>query len=273
MAIIKNHRLEYEVGQIDVTYPKNDKETYFGSVPVIVPNNWTPPKPPPQPGKMPVKGDLISLDEKQYRVLKINDTIAEVVAMYNSTDSQAFGSNNTYKGNALDTYCNETFYGTLSAAMKTAIVEKTFTQDEWTQTSDAGILIYNGTYVGFTSQSTVNYILGLSNAAYDTAISRKCYALSIQDVIDYLEVTTAMTSANTTLTNTNIWQMFWKQSTSPGSGTAYNILFRSAYKNLSTQVFRAFGRDGAILDGSATNAASVRPAFQIDLSKIDFKEV
>ena len=273
MAIIKNHRLEYEVGQIDVTYPKNDKETYFGSVPVIVPNNWTPPKPPPQPGKMPVKGDLISIDEKQYRVLKIDNTIAEVVAMYNSTESQAFGSNNTYKGNALDTYCNETFYGTLSATMKTAIVEKTFTQDEWTQTSDAGIPIYNGTYVGFSTQSTINYTLGLSNAAYDIAISRKCYALSIQDVIDYLEVTTTMTPANTTLTAANLWQMFWNQLTSPGSGNTYNILLSSAYRNLSTQVFRVFGRDGEILDGGATGVASVRPAFQIDLSKIDFKEV
>ena len=180
MVIIKNHRLEYEVGQIDVTYPKNDKETYFGSVPVIVPNNWTPPKPPPQPGKMPVKGDLISIDEKQYRVLKINDTIAEVVAMYNSTESQTFSVvNNTYAGSGLDDYCNDTFLRTLPETMQNAIVTKTFKQDRWFTGNMSGALAkYQG------KDTTENYTLSLILDSYGDSISRNCYALSIQDIID-----------------------------------------------------------------------------------------
>lgn len=41
---------------------------------------------------MPVKGDLITLDNKTYRVLKTEGSVAEVLAMYDSTDSQEFNT-------------------------------------------------------------------------------------------------------------------------------------------------------------------------------------
>ena len=43
MAIVTNGRLEYEMSEIDVTYPDVGKVTYRGSYPLIVPNTWTPP--------------------------------------------------------------------------------------------------------------------------------------------------------------------------------------------------------------------------------------
>ena len=267
MAIIKNHRLEYEVGQIDVTYPKNDKETYFGSVPVIVPNNWTPPKPPPQPGKMPVKGDLISIDKKQYRVLKIDNTIAEVVAMYNSTESQTFGTNNIYPGSGLDDYCNDTFLRTLPEAMQNAIVAKTFKQDRWiTGNMSSALAKYQGKY------GTENYIMSLLSDSYSDSISRNCYVLSIQDIIDYLEVTTAMTSADTTLTDENMWKMFWNQTDRPGSGATY-VLWLASATNAEAYGYTLGAYSGSFSTPETSKKYSIRPAFQIDLSKIDFKEV
>lgn len=48
---------------------------------------------PPAPGGMPSKGDLISIEGKQYRVLNIDGTIAELLAMYDATESVAFNAN------------------------------------------------------------------------------------------------------------------------------------------------------------------------------------
>lgn len=261
MAIIKNHRLEYEVGQIDVAYPKNDKETYFGSVPVIVPNNWT-------PWLGVKKGDLISLEGKQYRVLKKSGSIVEVLAMYDAGDT-TFGDSINYPGCTLDTYCDEVFYNNLSADMKNAIVEKNFSQDSWYAGTTLSDTQGNPIYQGKTDQET--YTLGLGSMAFGITISRRCYVLSVQDVIDYLEVTASMTSENTTLTNENVWKMFWNQTTSPG--LTYPWLRSAEAKEDTNFVYHIFGRFGKIdlIDASGTEA--VRPAFQIDLSKIDFKEV
>lgn len=46
MAIVTNGRLEYEMSEIDVTYPDVGKVTYRGSYPLIVSNQWRPEKPP-----------------------------------------------------------------------------------------------------------------------------------------------------------------------------------------------------------------------------------
>lgn len=215
---------------------------------------------------MPAKGDIITLDSKQYRVLKTEGTVAEVLAMYNASSSVAFDSasvyNNTYAGKSLDTYCNSTFYSGLSAAMKNAIVDKTFTQDSWKRdTSVPTPSHYTGKYRSST------YYLTLGDADFGTSITRHCYVLSVQDVLDYLGATTSMGISDTTLTDTNILQMFWNQTTSPGSTYPW---LRSAYASNSGYAFNVFGRYGH-LDYTHVDAAdAVRPAFQIDLSKISW---
>lgn len=45
--------------------------------------------------------------------------------MYNAGES-AYGNTQVYSGSTMDTYCNETFYGTLSINLKNAIVDKNF---------------------------------------------------------------------------------------------------------------------------------------------------
>lgn len=216
--------------------------------------------------EMPIKGDLITIENKQYRVLKINKTVAEVLAMYDSTTLQKFGSTQTYANSSLDVYLSQTFYNSLSSVMQAAIVAKTFQQDSWYWNSGtsggSGNPIYQGTY-----QTTNNYRLGLGNAAFGSSISRKCYVLSVQDVIDYLGVTTSMGSADTTLTSENVWKMFWNQTTSPGSTYPW---LRSARADFSGGAFRVNGFSGSLVYTLVDSSFAVRPALQIDLSKIEF---
>lgn len=224
---------------------------------------------------MPAKGDIITLDSKQYRVLKTEGTVAEVLEMYNSTTSQKFdtsGTSNVYANSDLDVYLSQTFYNSLSSAMQNAIVEKTFQQDSWYFSWTPGNTSGNPKYIGYASDND-DYEVSLGSATFGSSISRKCYVLSVQDVIDYLGVTPTMTTADTTLTPTNVWKMFWNQTTSPGStspGSTYPWL-RSASVTDSTLAF-GVRDDYGVLSGSLGIDADepVRPAFQIDLSKISW---
>lgn len=218
---------------------------------------------------MPVKGDLIMLEGKQYRVLKIDDTVAEVLAMYDASTSVAFdasGNSKVYANNSLDTYCNETFYNSLSMTMKNTIVAKTFQQDSWYYAPRVGDTSGNPKYIGHSLNGSVDYEVSLGPATFGTNISRKCYVLSIQDIIDYLEVIPSMTTTDTTLTDENVWKMFWNQATRPGS--VYPWL-RSADSDFKT-AFYIDGMSGEPISGSINNSRNVRPAFQIDLSKVDW---
>ena len=220
----------------------------------------------PEDPTMPVKGDIITMDSRQYRVLTITGKVAEVLAMYDASTSVKFDSasnyNNTYVGKSLDTYCNSTFYSGLSAAMKSAIVDKTFTQDSWNWSRSVPTPSH---YTGKYGSST--YYLTLANAAFGTSITRHCYVLSVQDVLDYLNATTSMGGSDTTLTDTNLWKMFWNQTTSVGSTYPW---LRSASADDSYSAFGVYGSYGYLDYSYVDLSRAVRPAFQIDLSKIEF---
>lgn len=215
--------------------------------------------------KQATKGDIITIEDKQYRILKMNGTVAEVVAMYDATSSQKFGSSQTYANSNLDTYCNTTFYNSLSSTMQTAIVAKTLQQDKWSRvdgtSGGTGTTIYQGVY-----QSTNNYRLGLVNATFGSSISRKCYALSVSDVLDYLAVTTSMSTADTTLISENVWKMFWNQTTTQDN----TVWLRTAYDNEAILAFRVNASRGDLDTYFYGTDFAVRPAFQIDLSKISW---
>lgn len=215
----------------------------------------------------PVKGDLITMNidgsDKQFRVLNANGSVAEVWGMANASDSQQFdASSQVYAGSALDTYLNETYYNTLTATAKAAIVDKTFTQDSW-YIDDSGNPIYQA-WKG--TQSTL-YQISLSSASFGNSITRHVYALSVQDVVDYLEATPQMTSENTTITMVNIMSAF--------SPSGFLIWLRTALAEQSNRacVMRGSGSStavGSITYNGVTQSLAVRPAFQIDLSQIDF---
>lgn len=225
---------------------------------------------------MPTKGDLINIDSKQYRVLKTEGTVAEVLATY-AAIVQPFGTTKTYANSDADTYCNTTFYNTLSKDMQNAIVTKTFIQDKWygggviggelDEGTGSGDPKYNGTYDWFDGDDwyTESYIVSLSNAQYGEAILRKIYLLSVQDIIDYLNVTSNMTASNTTLTGNNLHDLFGM--------TSEDILLSSApantyYENGQILVSIASGGQYFIDRSGVANKRTIYPAFQIDLSKI-----
>lgn len=197
-------------------------------------------------------------------MLKTSGSVAEVLAMYNSTDSLAFDSSyrKVYANSTIDAYCNNTFYLGLSSAMKNAIVDKTFIQDSWVDSRSVPEgLHYTGKF------GSTTYYLTLDNVTFGTSITRHCYVLSIQDVLDYLDAATSMGISDTTLTDTNIWKMVWDRFTSPGSVFPW---LRSAYPSGSSRAFVVDGGSGYITPQYVDNTNVVRPAFQIDLSKIEW---
>lgn len=229
-----------------------------------------------QASDMPIKGDLITMSlgnatpaagtNNQYRVLNINGSVAEVVAMYDvSTNQQFSSSSQVYSGSLLDTALNTTWYGTLNDTAKAAIVDKTFKQDSWYMGS-SGSPVYSG-YYGDSNPGTTSYSVSLANTSFGSEITRKVYALSVQDVLDYITDTSV---GDGKLQNYNIWNMFWNTTSKP-STIAYPCL-RSAFASDSSFIWYVSVGLGRVRNGNYYITVASRPAFKIDLSKIGWKK-
>ena len=221
---------------------------------------------------IPQKSDLINIDmtgsgtAQTYRVLKnVSGSVVEVMSMSDDTTSMFSGSNNTYEGSTLDTYLNTTWYSTLSNDAKSAIVDKTFRQDKWYLTAQ-GDPDYNGFY-GTTKPGTNGYTVSLMSASFGNEITRHVYAISTQDVLDYV-LDTTITDGE--LQNYNIWKMFWNNEV---QHTNMFVWLMSA--STSGYAMMIQGTSGYISDRNYSISSNMyaRPAFQIDLSKIDFTYV
>lgn len=230
----------------------------------------------PEPLVMPVKGDLITMNldgtDRQYRVLKIVDgTTVEVLGMWDDINNCPFGTNTRYSNSVLDTKLNTTWYDALSATAKAAIVPKNIVQDYW-YWSNGTILsepYYSGKY-GATYPGTTAYTVSKNNVSTPVNIgSRYVYAMSVQEVIDYLSDSNVLYQKDIMLMNANIWKMFWDKITRPQT-TSLSVLLRSVWSNEANRVWCADPNYGYIGDAYIGNANIARPAFQIDLSKIDF---
>ena len=218
------------------------------------------------------KGDVITIEGKQYRVLNTNGAVAELLAMYDASTSQKFlalrkivafsgGSEGLqYQDSDLDTYLNTTFFATLSATIQTAIVPKAINQDMWHANSSAPS---SGTYYHQTYVSGNRYYYDNSSGVpYGTAEvgSRNVYALSVRDVLDYIGV-----PENGDFTDTDIRKMFWGDSS---SHTGQNLWLRSAYDLYNAVA--VIGESDILRSNYYDNSGMVRPAFQIDLSKVEW---
>lgn len=193
--------------------------------------------------------------------------------MYDAKTSQKFNATSKtvafsggatgqkYQGSDLDTYLNNTFFATLSATMQSAIVPKTINQDMWYYSRSVPS---SGTYYHQTYGTNNRYYFDNKNGtAYGTAEigSRNVYALSVKDVIDYLGV-----SVYGDFVDTDIWQMFWNKNTN----ISEYIWLRSAFRDNQDAAFFVYGYNG-VFDNTFCHAGNiVRPAFQIDLSKIAY---
>nr|DAG45241.1 MAG TPA: hypothetical protein [Caudoviricetes sp.] len=218
---------------------------------------------------LPTKGDLITMNldgtDRQYRVLKRDGNVAEVLTMWNvSTRQQFHGSRNVYSGSDLDTYLNSTWYNTLSSDAKNAIVPKNITQDSW-YFGSSGSPQYSGTR-GNTVPGSSSYTISKGSDNYSAIGSRYVYAMSVQEVLDYLSDNSVLVDTSGMLRNQNIWKMFWNRTTEISE---YPWL-RSATAGRSGYACYVYGFYGCLSLTDVYNDYAVRGALQIDLSKIPF---
>lgn len=223
--------------------------------------------------------DLDGNGNKTYRVLSTNGKVAKMLGMNDISTSQVWGNGraNTvimngmavakYQDSDLDTYLNTTWYNTLSSVAKGAIVPQIIKQDAWLWGDDSGKPAYSGTYGESVPGSESYYI---SKQAEVTIEEKNIFALSVQEVTDYLNDSSTQVDTSAVLRNVNIWRMFWN--TEVHSSNYSNLWLRSAGMGGSSpgMVWIVAGAVGSLdVIGSSVTAA-VRPAFQIDLSKIPF---
>lgn len=232
----------------------------------------------------PIKGDLINMDldgngNKTYRVLSIDGKVVKVLGMNDISTSQIWGNGtaNTvimngmavakYQDSNLDTYLNTTWYNTLSSEAKGAIAPQIIKQDAWEWGSDSGNPVYSGTY-GESIPGSENYYI--SKQAELTIEEKNIFALSVQEVTDYLNDNNVQVDTSAVLRNVNIWRMFWN--TEVHSSNYSNLWLRSARMGGSSpgMVWIVAGAVGSLDAMGSSFTAAVRPAFAIDLSKIPF---
>ena len=227
------------------------------------------------------KGDLITIDSKEYRVLSVEGTQAKLLAIYsqggcrfnNSSVTTSFNGTmgEKYESSILDNYLENEFYPSLS--FKDAIISQNITQNMYK---------YNGTPAdasswfkdGFTSTDTSGTNYTLSKIGSVSVGERHVYALDIEDIINYLGSSWTPQQLNELFLNVDyaIENIFGDV-----AGATY-ISLRSATE-YSYNTFCVCGNDGVIQSVKMANSGmvvvqlanpSIHPAFVIDLSKVEY---
>lgn len=221
---------------------------------------------------MPVKGDLITMNldgtSRLYRVLSVNGNVCKVLGMWDDFTSKYNRTSTTtnfngitaqkYEGSTLDTYLNTTWYNTLSSEAKNAIVPENVVQYCYRY--------YSGPNTPNTPTYTYQYQNNWSNSNYDNADNvgnvtvgeRNVFALDLKDIFDYLE--------KVCITSDELMTMFWNST----NKVSKYMWLRSSYANNSNRAWSVYGYYGYLTYGAATNARIVRPALNLDMSKIQY---
>lgn len=232
--------------------------------------NYTPPLP------APTKGDLINMDldgngNKTYRVLGINSNVAKLLGMsdistsqkYNATSKTGTFANGAtgqlYAGSDLDTYLNTTWYNTLTSTVKAAIVPESRTQYMYRY--------YDEPNTPNTPTYTYQYQYNWSDSDYENANvtdsiligNRNIFALDLKDIFDYF--------GKVCITSNELMEL-WTNQTSKVSGKYWWL--SSAAADDPGSAWGVIGASGNLSNPVVGNAFAVRPAFNIDLSKIPF---
>ena len=217
----------------------------------------------------PRKGDLITMNldgtDRLYRVLKIVDgTTVEVLGMWDGLSSSFISDlngSNIYAGSPLDSYLNTTWYNTLSSNAKAAIVPKNISQYQYKFNSSVYNQTTHASYADYNSKSLKSAIL----------YERNIYTLDIEDIEEYFGGTAGSVSLNTPgkFSGDDLVTLFWN-TTAPGF---IYMWLRSAAQDSSPSVWQVAGfykQIAQVIGSSSKPSYIARPAFQIDLSKIDF---
>ena len=234
------------------------------------------------PFELPAKGTIISMDldgngAKQYRVIKSSGEVAQVMAMYDTLKSKYNIISKTttmcsltvqkYEDSTLDIYLNTVWYKTLKDSVKSAIVPESIVCDAWywSRSTASGDPVYKGTY-GTTNS---NYSIGKYADGTLNIGNRNVFALSVQDVIDYLNDSSVQVDTTAILRSVNIWKMFWNDEV---QHYEYPFL-RSSNASNYEGAFGVYGNDGSLGNRTVKDLSVVRPALNLNLSKIPFTVV
>ena len=218
------------------------------------------------------KGKLIYMNldgtSRQYRVLKCNGNVALVMGMwddltskYNETSTTTtFGSITAqkYEGSTLDTYLNTTWYNTLSSEAKNAIVPENVVQYCYKY--------YDEPNTPNTPTYTYQYQYNWDDSDYENADNignvvvgnRNVFALDFKDIFDYI--------GKVCITSDELMTMFWNSTTKVSK---YPWL-RSSNAGSSRNAWYVYGSYGYFYSGVVTASGVVRPALNLDMSKIQY---
>lgn len=221
----------------------------------------------------PVKGDLIELDldgqgAKDYRVLKISGSVAQVMAMYDTLTSKYNSTSTTttlgstiaqkYADSTLDTHLNTTWYNTLTSATKAAIVPENVVQHCYRY--------YDEPNTPNTPTYTYQYQYNWSDSDYDNANNvgnvtvgeRNVFALDLKDIFDYF--------GKVCITSNELMTLFFNQTTQ----VSKYLWLRSSFADNSSLAWYVYGPFGILSRGDVARSYVVRPALNLDISQIPY---
>nr|DAH21689.1 MAG TPA: protein of unknown function DUF285 [Caudoviricetes sp.] len=229
-----------------------------------------------RPNYMPIKGDILNIDldgngNQKYRVLSINGNVAKLLAMYDVALDKYYDADYTkgsiltlangtnfrgYAGSDLDTYLNITWYNTLSKSSKAAIVPENIYQYVYEPLDDDASSYTYKCYHTFADSldSCMNQI------GYTVVGNRNVFALDVKDIFDYWESNYITGETISTLCLDRSQKVYG------------NFFLRSARKQYTRSVWGVSLRGGYVYETSVDDEHAIRPAFNIDLSKISFSK-
>ena len=225
---------------------------------------------PPLP--MPVKGDLITMNldgtARLYRVLSVNGNVCKVLGMwddftseYNVIDRTTNFNGTTaqkYEGSTLDTYLNTTWYNTLSSEAKNAIVPENVVQycyKYYSQPNTPNTPTYTYQYQYNWNDSDYENADNIGNV---TVGERNVFALDLKDIFDYFE--------KVCITSDELMTIFWNSTTI----VQQFLWFRSSDAISPGNAWRVNGSRGLLRRDVVRNSCVVRPALNLDMSKIQY---
>ena len=225
-----------------------------------------------KPFEPPAKGSIVKMNldgtERQYRVLSVNGNVCKVFGMwddftskYNETSTTtSFGSITAqkYEGSTLDTYLNTTWYNTLTSTTKAAIVPENVVQHCYQY--------YDEPNTPNTPTYTYQYQYEWSDSDYENANdvgnvtvgNRNVFALDLKDIFDYFD--------KVCITSNELMTLFWDST----AKVSKYLWLRSSLADLSYNAWYVRGNVGSLGDNNVSNSGVVRPALNLDMSKIQY---
>lgn len=215
-------------------------------------------------GNFSTKGNLVTINGEQYRVLAVSGTQAKVMSMgesmstaYNETSLTANFNGTTgqkYQGSTLD-QAMATYYNALPSAIQNAIIEQNINQSMYTWSDGTNTSADYSSWFNYplneSDTSGTNYYL-VRNSEISVG-ARKVFAPDLDDVIAYLGANASPHAVN---------QLFFGVSGSVNPG----VWLRSAQGNTADYASFAWGYGGDLSGSYYSGSNQGRPTFVLDLS-------